>query len=130
MICHDAPGKNFQTFVLLAESETLQQYIFVFISGKYINPFNNSETNKIDSFRVMEFLITTHLKKLAKNYYHAKGFPPPAEKEVRAAAGVTGIKIIRFAKPFLERNCLGMKIRIFEETKLYFLLASKQKKTA
>jgi hypothetical protein len=74
MICHHAPGKNFQAFVLLAKSETLQQNVFIFISGKNINPFHNGETYKVYSFGIMEFIIAAHFTKVTNIYHHAKGF--------------------------------------------------------
>lgn len=47
MAGHDAPGMNFQTFILLTESYTFQKNVFVFVPDKYIKPAYNRKTHEI-----------------------------------------------------------------------------------
>ena len=60
MIAHYTPGIYFHPFFLLAISQTIKNDIFIFIPCKYIYPFNNSKAYKIDSYWIMELIISTH----------------------------------------------------------------------
>lgn len=38
MVGHDAPGKYLKPFILLAVRQVVNQYVFVFVAGKYVCP--------------------------------------------------------------------------------------------
>jgi len=63
-------GKYFHTFILLTIVQTFNQNVFVIISGKYIQPFNNREGNKVNSIRIMKFVIPAHLVSIL--FYYLK----------------------------------------------------------
>jgi len=62
MTRHDDPGIDFQSFFFLAVFPAFKKYVFVFISYKNINPENGGETDKINAFRIVEFIFTAQLR--------------------------------------------------------------------
>ena len=78
----------------------------MFISGKNIQPINYSKTYKVDSFGIMEFVISTHALKVENSlfsssaritYPRRQGWKEPwvdelgnAQYETRTLGGVRG----------------------------------------
>lgn len=46
--------------MLLAITNAIKENIPVYLSGKYIEPMNNCERYKVDSFLITDFIFTTH----------------------------------------------------------------------
>ncbi len=57
---HQAPGKNFHSFVLLRITQCVGKYAFVFDTRKNIYSCNNSKANKIHALWIMKFIIPAH----------------------------------------------------------------------
>ncbi len=60
MVGHQAPGKNFHSFVLLRIPKCVEKYVFVFDPRKNIYPLYNSKANKIHTLWIMKFIVATH----------------------------------------------------------------------
>ena len=58
MISHHTPCIYFHPLFLLAISQTIKQYILIFIPCKYIYPFYNGKTYKVDTFRIFKLIIS------------------------------------------------------------------------
>src|SRR5689334_20624659 len=64
MAWHYAPCIDIQPFLFLAVLPALYQFIFVFISCKYIYPVYGCKADEIHSLIVPEFILTAHERKV------------------------------------------------------------------
>jgi len=60
MAAHNAPAINFQSFMFLAIAPAIEDYIFILVSYKKVNPIYNSKRNKIKPVLTMEFVLAAH----------------------------------------------------------------------
>ncbi len=60
MISHNTPAVQQESFVFLAITEAINQYIFVYVSGEYIYPFYHSKRYKVKPGLIAYFVFYTY----------------------------------------------------------------------
>ena len=80
MTGHNTPTVNLKPFIFNAKFPTIEKFVSVFISDKYIYPVDNGKTNKIKVCAVVELVLLTHsiqrlnksiLRMISLNYQEA-----------------------------------------------------------
>ncbi len=62
MICHYTPGEHFHPFFFLTIMQTVEYNLLILVSCKDIKPLNNCKAYKINSFRIVKFIVSAHLE--------------------------------------------------------------------
>ena len=56
VIAHDAPGMQYEAFVLLAKPKAIDEDVAVGLTGKHIHPFYHGKGDEVDRLLVPDFI--------------------------------------------------------------------------
>ena len=67
VVGHQAPGVNFQAFVVLAVAQAVHKNVIVEPPGEYVNPSDGRKADEIQLLRIADFVLLTHAAKIASS---------------------------------------------------------------